>query len=56
MSSQKLTELSAATLPLEDTDLFYGVQQVTSTSSSSRAISFIDLTNQIILRGGITVP
>ena len=55
-SPEKLTQLTAATLPLDDTDYFYVVQQTTSTTSTSHYITFLDLTNEVIRRGGITVP
>lgn len=44
---ETLPQLPSATLPLDATDLFYIVQQVTSTSSTSNKISFVDLSAQI---------
>lgn len=46
MSDQKLTELLSADLPLQSTDQFYVVQQVTSTATS-RHVTFSDLSAQV---------
>lgn len=53
MADQKLTQLSAASLPLDSNDLFYIVQNTTSTSSTSASIKYVDLTGQITT-GGIS--
>lgn len=47
---EKLTSLPSATLPLESVDVFYIVQQTTSTTTSgvSNKIAFVDLTDQVL--------
>src|SRR5512135_1493819 len=47
MADEKVSQLTAATLPLNDNDLFYVVQNTTSTSSTSQNIKFVDLSAQI---------
>jgi hypothetical protein len=46
MADEQLTQLNSASLPLASTDLFYIVQQVTSTGTS-RKITFVDLSGQM---------
>lgn len=48
MADEKLSELTTATLPLNDTDLFYVVQNSTSSSSLSRRVTFVDLSSQVV--------
>ena len=52
MADQKLSQLTTATLPLNDNDLFYVVQNTTSTSSTSQSVKFVDLSSQINPGGG----
>lgn len=46
MADKKLTELASATLPLDNDDLFYIVQQVLSTATS-RSVKFSDLSAEV---------
>lgn len=55
MADQKLSQLTTATLPLNNNDLFYVVQNTTSTSSTSQSIKFVDLSSQISPGGGSSI-
>ena len=52
MADEKLSQLTTATLPLNDNDLFYVVQNTTSTSSTPNSVKFVDLSSQINPGGG----
>lgn len=52
MADQKVSQLPTATLPLNDNDLFYVVQNTSSTASTSQSVKFVDLSTQINPGGG----
>src|SRR5574337_1274240 len=55
MANQKLTELPSASLPLGNSDLFYIVQQGTTTTPESFSITFHNLATSIVSGGGGSV-